>query len=189
MAKTRGPSTLRVRSCWACARNVGRQLTATYSDRRRPTATDGAKSTGTAVPVNFQARRESYLSPKVGVGWQLQGDWALKISTGHAVRLPTAGGWFQGHAQVDIVTNPKLKPEKGWTTEVTSEHALPALQRLRSTLFHENTLLALHSQAIAGTSPVVNSVQNIDRICTWGVDAAYTTRQTGSPKAWTCRPA
>ena len=79
--------------------------------------------------MNFQARRESYLSPKVGVGWQLQGDWALKISTGHAVRRPTAGGWFQGHARVDIVTNPKLKPEKGWTTEVTSEHALPDLCR------------------------------------------------------------
>jgi iron complex outermembrane recepter protein len=66
-----------------------------------------------------------------------------------------------------------LKPEKSWTTEFSSELTLAGTQRLRNTLFHEATTDALYSQAIAGTTPIVNSVQNIDRIRTIGLETAY----------------
>ena len=135
------------------------------------TARDGAKSTGTAAPVAFAVRRESWFSPKAALGWQVGDDWALKLSTGRAVRAPTVGELFQGNAGTDVVTNPNLRPEKSWTTEFSVERGLGA-GRLRATLFHESTVDALYAQAIAGTSPIVNSVQNIDRIRTLGLETA-----------------
>ena len=142
-------------------------------------ARDGAKTTGSAAPVDFVNRSENWLSPKAALGWQAGEDWALKLSTGRAVRAPTVGELFQGNAVVttgttsvpDVVTNPNLKPEKSWTTEFSVERSLGG-GRLRTTLFHENTTDALYSQAIAGTSPIVNSVQNIDRIRTLGLETA-----------------
>jgi len=132
----------------------------------------GAKSSGTVAAVPFQDRNDSWVSPKAALGWQLADDWALKVSTGRAIRTPTVGELFQGNAGTDVVTNPNLLPEKSWTTEFSSEWTRNG-QRLRTTLFHENTSDALYSQAIAGTSPVVNSVQNIDRIRTVGVETAF----------------
>lgn len=133
-------------------------------------ADDGAKSTGSAAPVRFQDRDESWLSPKAALGWQVRDDWALKLATGRAVRVPTVGELFQGNAGTDLVTNPGLKPEKSWTSELSSELTLGQATRLRNTLFHERTTDALYAQAIAGTSPIVNSVQNIDRLRTWGFE-------------------
>jgi iron complex outermembrane receptor protein len=144
----------------------------------RWTARDGAKTTGSAAPVNFSARSDSWLSPKVALGFQAAEGWALKLSTGRAVRVPTVGELFQGNAGTDVVTNPGLKPEKSWTTEFTSELSR-GLQRLRTTLFHETTTDALYSQAIAGTSPIVNSVQNIDRIRTLGLETFYEVSDLG----------
>ncbi len=137
------------------------------------TADNGAKTSGAAPPVPFQARREDGLSPKAALGFQVHEGWALKLSTGRAVRVPTVGELFQGNAGTDAVTNPALKPEKSWTTEFSSELTLAGTQRLRNTLFHEATTDALYSQAIAGTTPIVNSVQNIDRIRTIGLETAY----------------
>ena len=134
------------------------------------TASDGIKSTA-AQP--FPDRSENWLSPKAALGFQVDEGWALKLSTGRAVRAPTVGELFQGNAGTDQVTNPGLKPEKGWTTELSSELTLPGMQRLRTTLFHENTTDALYAQAIAGTTPIVNSVQNIDRVRTLGLETAY----------------
>jgi iron complex outermembrane receptor protein len=138
----------------------------------RWTASDGAKTSGSAAPVRFAERSESWVSPKAALGYQVREDWALKLSTGRAIRVPTVGELFQGNAGTDVVTNPGLKPEKSWTTEFSSEWTM-GLQRLRTTLFHENTTDALYSQAIAGTLPTVNSVQNVDRIRTLGLETAY----------------
>ncbi len=146
------------------------------------TATDGRRvafnqTTGTATPSVFQRRRESWTSPKAALGWQLRDDWSLKLSTGRAIRVPTVGELFQGNGSAgagsDVVTNPNLKPEKSWTSEFSSDWLLAGQHRLRSTLFHENTTDALYSQAIPGTTPIVNSVQNIDRIRTIGLETAY----------------
>jgi iron complex outermembrane receptor protein len=136
-------------------------------------AFNGLRSTGTAAPVLFQERREHWVSPKAALGWQVREDWSLKVSTGRAVRAPTVGELFQGNAGTDPVTNPGLKPEKSWTSELSSEWSFGGSRRLRTTLFREGTTDALYSQAIAGTVPIVNSVQNIDRIRTWGLENAF----------------
>ncbi len=140
------------------------------------TATQGGKvaynaTTGAATPSIFADRSESWLSPKAAVGWQASDSVAVKLSTGRAVRVPTVGELFQGNAGTDAVTNPGLKPEKSWTTELSGEFTL-GMHRLRTTLFVETTTDALYSQAIPGTTPTVNSVQNIDRIRTIGLEMA-----------------
>jgi iron complex outermembrane receptor protein len=144
----------------------------------RWTASHGAKTTGTAAPVAFQDRSEQWVSPKAALGFQVADAWDLKLSTGRAIRVPTVGELFQGNvvtgAGTDPVTNPHLKPEKSWTTEFSSTWGSDG-RRLRSTLFHEATTDALYSQAIAGTNPIVNSVQNIDRLRTIGLELAFET--------------
>lgn len=135
-------------------------------------AIGGAKSTGTAAPLTFADRNEDYFSPKAAVGYQVNDDWTLKLATGRAVRMPTVGELYQGNGAGDPVSNPALKPERSWTTELTAEW-LASTHRLRTTLFHEDTRDALYSQAIAGSTPIVNSTQNVDRIRTIGLEAAF----------------
>jgi iron complex outermembrane receptor protein len=164
----------RLRSLWAQdAWSITPAVKAVIGGRAEAwDAWGGAKTTGPAAPVTFQERQESWFSPKLAVGWQVGETWALKASTGRAIRVPTVGELFQGNAGTDAVTNPNLKPEKSWTSELSAE-ALWGAQRLRFTFFHEATTDALYAQAIAGTSPVVNSVQNIDRIRTRGLETAF----------------
>lgn len=146
----------------------------------RWTARGGSRATGSAAPVAFADRREHWLSPKAALGWQLREDWALKLSSGRAVRAPTVGELFQGNAGADVVTNPALNPEKSWTTEFSSELGF-GLQKLRTTLFHEHTSDALYTQPIVGSTPMVNSVQNIARIRTRGLETAYDAIDLGLP--------
>jgi len=166
---------LYAQDAWSFALGLKAVLGARYE---RWTATQGGKvaynqATGVATPSAFFDRSESWVSPKAALGWQASGSWSLKLSTGRAIRVPTVGELFQGNAGMDAVTNPGLKPEKSWTSEFSSEWILAGMQRLRTTLFHENTTDALYSQAIPGTTPIVNSVQNVDRIRTIGMETAF----------------
>ena len=166
---------LYAQDAWSFAPGLKAVLGARYE---RWTAKQGGKvafnqTTGVGTPSVFADRSESWVSPKLALGWQARDSWSLKLSTGRAIRVPTVGELFQGNAGTDAVTNPGLKPEKSWTTEFSSEWVLAGTQRLRTTLFHENTADALYAQAIAGTTPTVNSVQNIARIRTIGLETAY----------------
>jgi iron complex outermembrane receptor protein len=134
-------------------------------------ASGGAKTTASGTAA-FPDRSEDYFSPKAALGFQLSDDWTLKLSTGRAVRMPTVAELYQGNGNGDPVSNPDLRPERSWTTEFSAEWSTGS-RRLRATVFHEDTRDALYSQAIAGTSPVVNSTQNIDHIRTIGVEAVF----------------
>lgn len=139
----------------------------------RWTAWGGRKSLGAQAPVAFAERREQWLSPKAALGFDVSPDWSLKLSSGRAVRAPTVGELFQGNAGNDPITNPQLKPERSMTTELSSVWTLAGTRKLRATLFHEDTRDALYSQAIAGTAPIVSSVQNIERVRTTGFETAF----------------
>jgi len=142
-------------------------------------ATEGSKTAANGTPVSFAARKQSYFSPKAALGYELNEHWSLKLSTGRAVRMPTAGELYQGGVNAsgvyvpnDPVTNPDLKPEKGWTSELGLTWAQGDTQ-LRSTLFHEDTRDSLYSQTTIGSDGKnVSSTQNIGRIRTQGVEFA-----------------
>ncbi|MBT9455239.1 MAG: TonB-dependent receptor [Burkholderiaceae bacterium] len=141
-------------------------------------AMGGSKTAASGTAVAYAARRETYFSPKAAIGYQASQDLTLKLSTGRAVRMPTAGELYQGGVSAngayvpnDPATNPNLKPEKGWTTELSATWSLGAHQ-LRTSLFHEDTRDALYSQSSVIDGKTVSSVQNIGRIATTGFELA-----------------
>jgi iron complex outermembrane recepter protein len=127
-------------------------------------------------------RQETHFSPKAAVAYQASPLWALKASTGRAVRMPTASELYQGGLNTSgtaVVNNdPKLKPEKSWTTELSAERDLGnGVWRL--TAFHEKTRDALYSQTNFSVTPNVTNIQNVDRIRTLGLENAYQANDVG----------
>lgn len=134
-------------------------------------ATDGYTRNNTPSSLNYASRKENYLSPKAALSWQWQPDTVLKVSTGRAVRMPTVSELYGATTgTLSFVNDPNLKPEKAWTTEFSAERELDN-GLLRVTLFHENVRDALYSQFNAAAS--TNTVQNVDRIRTRGVEVAF----------------
>ncbi|RYF33027.1 MAG: TonB-dependent receptor [Comamonadaceae bacterium] len=135
-------------------------------------ADDGFTSTGTSRQ-SYGQRRESDVSPKAALAWQLADDTVLKASVGRAVRYPTVGelyGATTGGA-LSFINDPELEPEKSWTGELSLEQDLGS-GLARATLFHERTKNALYSQLIPNTT--VSRVQNVDQVRTTGLELAYT---------------
>jgi iron complex outermembrane recepter protein len=136
-----------------------------------------------AAPLPFPGRSETAWSPKAALSWRASPDWTLKASTGRAVRDPTAAELFQG-AIVDnaiINGNPDLKAETSWTSELSAE-TFGDKGSLRVTGFRETTRDALYSQPLlvsGGTT--VNTVQNVGRIRTNGLEVAAQADVVGVP--------
>jgi iron complex outermembrane receptor protein len=131
--------------------------------------------------LNFSPRKNSYDSPKAAVAWQAASDWLLKASTGRAVRMPTVSELYQGSISGNqiINTNPNLRPERSWTTELSAERDLKGWGLdgvLRTTLFFENTKDALYTQALTN---LVSTVQNVDAIRTRGLEVAMNAVDVG----------
>ncbi|MES2263689.1 MAG: TonB-dependent receptor [Pseudomonadota bacterium] len=137
-------------------------------------AKDG--KTSNAVTTVLQGERsEHFISPKAALAYQATQDWVLKASLGRAVRLPTVSELYQGgiNSQGTLINNdPNLKPEKSWTSEWTAERKLDG-GSLRLTAFAERTADALYSQTNVLVTPNVTNIQNVDRIETKGLEAAY----------------
>lgn len=116
----------------------------------------------------FGERRERAWSPKAALAWRAGEAWTLKASAGRAVRNPTAAELFQGSIVDDKIVNtdPNLRAEKSWTSELTAEH-MTAQGSVRATLFGEVTRDALYAQPLTAT---VNTVQNVGKIRTRGLE-------------------
>jgi len=131
--------------------------------------------------LDFAPRKNSYDSPKAAIAWQATPDWLFKASTGRAVRMPTVSELYQGSIDGNRIvnTNPDLRPERSWTTELSAERDLRTWGLdgvLRTTLFFENTKDALYSQALIN---LVSTVQNVDAIRTRGLEVALNAVDVG----------
>jgi iron complex outermembrane receptor protein len=141
-------------------------------------ASNGLTSFGAGNAANtvYASRSETAVSPKAALSWQWAADTTLKASTGRAVRFPTVGELYGATATVNsqYINDPKLKPEKSWTSELTAEKDLGNAV-LRFTLFTEATRDSLYSQVTF--DPAANSnisrVQNVGRIKTNGLEVAF----------------
>jgi len=141
-------------------------------------ASHGSKTAFTGQRVSFADRQERHLSPKAALGWQAGDSLDLRVSVGRAVRMPTVSELYQGgvsssgaYVEGDPATNPGLKPEQGWTRELSALWSRGTAE-LRATLFHENTRDALYSQVAVVDGRNLTSVQNIGRIETLGLELA-----------------
>ena len=132
------------------------------------------------IVKSFGERRESGVSPKAALAWQVVPQWSLKASLGRAVRNPTVSELFQGAISGNAVINndPDLQAEKSWTSELTLEHEL-AKGSWRSTLFHEDTHDALYSQTNVLVTPNVTNIQNVGHIRTTGLELALSANDVG----------
>lgn len=138
----------------------------------------GGELGNAASIVRFgQARREAHLSPKAALAYQVNGNWVVKASSGRAVRMPTVGELYQGAINGNSIVNtdPDLKAEKSWTSELSLENATDN-GSLRATLFFERTRDALYAQALTST---VSTVQNVDAIRTNGLEVAMQATNLG----------
>jgi iron complex outermembrane receptor protein len=127
-----------------------------------------------AAPLPFPDRAANHWSPKGALSWRASEAWSLKASVGRAVRNPTAAELFQGAIVDNAIVNsdPRLRPERSWTGELSAE-AVAGRDSLRLTLFRETTRDALYAQPLLVTAgAAVNTVQNVGRIRTGGVEVA-----------------
>lgn len=142
-------------------------------------ARDGALTTGDTT-IGFGERRESAVSPKGAIAWQLTPAWIARASLGRAVRNPTVAELYQGTISSNTIVNndPNLRAENSWTAELTAEREL-AGGSLRATLFLEDTKDALYSQTNVTVVPNVTNIQNVDEVRTRGLEVAFQKADTG----------
>jgi iron complex outermembrane receptor protein len=139
-------------------------------------AFDGRTDFSAASAQSYPSRTESHFSPKAALSWQGTPDTVLKTSLGRAVRMPTVSELYGATSTTNsqFINDPNLKPEKSWTAELSAEKDLGPAQA-RITFFAETTDDALYSQTVfdANANRNVSRVQNVDRIRTTGVEAAF----------------
>ncbi|MGE5469550.1 MAG: TonB-dependent receptor [Bacteroidota bacterium] len=147
--------------------------------------------------VSYQDKTVYAFSPKASLSFQATDDLALRASYGRGVRFPTVNELFKnvgithvggGAANageiagfpapynVALTNNPNLKPETADSWEFTVERFL-ANGLWRTSLFGEEKKDALISQTDLTTLPgySISSVQNIDKVRTYGVETSLQT--------------
>jgi iron complex outermembrane receptor protein len=146
--------------------------------------------------VTYQSKTVHAYSPKASLSYQLSDNLELRGSYGRGVRFPTVNELFKNVGitkggvaatpaeiagfpapyNVALTNNPNLKPEIADSWDFTVERALPN-GLWRTSLFGEEKLDALVSQTDLTTLPgfSISSVQNIDKVRTYGVETALQT--------------
>jgi iron complex outermembrane receptor protein len=141
-------------------------------------AFDGRTDFSATSSQSHPSRHENHFSPKAALAWQWRDDTVLKASVGRAVRMPTVAELYGATATANsqFINDPGLRPERSWTGELSAERELGG-GSARLTLFAEDTRDSLYSQTTF--DPVANRnitrVQNVARIATTGVEAAWQT--------------
>lgn len=146
--------------------------------------------------VTYQGKTVNAFSPKASLSWQASDVLALRGSVGRGTRFPTVGELFKnvGITQggvaatpaqiasfpapynVALTNNPNLEPETADSWELTVERFLNN-GLWRTSLFGEEKQDALVSQSDITTLPgfSISSVQNVDKVRTYGIETALQT--------------
>jgi iron complex outermembrane receptor protein len=124
--------------------------------------------------LNYAARASNDVSPKLAVSFAASPAWLLRASLGKAVRYPTVAEIFQVISLPNNVkqNDPNLKPERVVSGELVAERAL-SHSVLRSSLFWETKRDALISQTDTTVTPTISSIQNVDKVRTYGLEEAF----------------
>ncbi|NOS98439.1 MAG: TonB-dependent receptor [Methylotenera sp.] len=144
--------------------------------------------------VTYGDRTIYAFSPKASLTFQATDDWSLRGSYGEGVRFPTVGELFTNLGITDAAggtltalqiatlpapynlaktNDPSLKPERVNSFELTIEK-LFARGMWRNSFFYEDKEDALISQSDYTTLPSyrINSVQNVDKVRTYGMESS-----------------
>lgn len=147
--------------------------------------------------VTYQDKTVFAFSPKASLSYQATDDWAIKGSYGRGVRFPTVGELFKNVGitkvgggtpsatdiagfpapyNVALTNNPNLKPETADSWEFVVERLMNN-GVWRTSIFGEEKRDALVSQSDTTTLPgfSISSVQNVDKVRTYGIETAMQT--------------
>ncbi|HJV01749.1 MAG TPA: TonB-dependent receptor [Burkholderiaceae bacterium] len=144
-------------------------------------AFDGSNYNAANVPayqqLNYAARSSRDISPKLGLSWLASADWTLRAALGKAVRYPTVAEIFQVISLPNNVkqNDPNLKPERVVSGELVAERHFQRAS-LRSSLFWEAKRDALIAQSDVTVTPNISSIQNVDKVRTYGIEEAFDAR-------------
>ena len=139
-------------------------------------AYDGSQFDAAATPkqVNYSDRSESGVSPKLSLAHMLNNEWLVRGSLARGVRFPTVSELFQGaKSGTTIISNdPNMKPETSDAKELSFIRETGD-SSVRVSLFEDDIKDAIfQQQQIVGATTVI-TVQNVKRVRTRGVEAAY----------------
>ncbi|MES2075931.1 MAG: TonB-dependent receptor [Pseudomonadota bacterium] len=121
--------------------------------------------------LNYAERSSTDFSPKVSLSYRGDSDWAWRASLAHAVRYPTVAEIFQVISLPSNVkqNDPNLKAEKLNSAELMAERSFDA-GMARASLFWEDKRDALISQTDTTVTPTISSIQNVDKVRTYGLE-------------------
>lgn len=121
--------------------------------------------------ARYADRRRTDFSPKAALAWDFADDFELRLALGRAVRYPTVTELFQGSlvAGTIVNNNPLLKPEIDDSAELGLSRQLDH-GHWRVSLYRDRIADSLYSQTDITVTPVVTSVQNIERMRSRGIE-------------------
>ncbi|MEB0140624.1 MULTISPECIES: TonB-dependent receptor [unclassified Undibacterium] len=121
--------------------------------------------------LNYATRRSTDFSPKLSVAYQPNKNWAYRASFGRGLRYPTVAEIFQVISLPNNVkqNDPNLKPEDVRSAELVAEVLLKK-GSLRTSVFYEDKRDALISQSDTTVIPNISSIQNVDKVRTYGLE-------------------
>lgn len=124
--------------------------------------------------VGHEDRKASAASPKLSLAYVVDDYWLLRASYGRGVRFPTVSELFQGTVSNNTIYNndPDLKPEKSDAIELTAIRDT-GTGSLRVSVFQDNIRDAIFQQRQDVGGVTVNTVQNVDRVRTRGIEFAW----------------
>jgi iron complex outermembrane recepter protein len=128
---------------------------------------------GVGVEV-YPDRAESAWSPKASLSFTPHDDWMVRLSAGRGVRFATVAELFLGNVTATQITrnDPNLEPEKSDAVDLSVEYK-PDWGRVRVSAFQDDVHDTIWNQVNIFVFPSRNTVQNIDRVRTRGVEAAF----------------
>ncbi|HEY0333140.1 MAG TPA: TonB-dependent receptor [Stenotrophomonas sp.] len=139
-------------------------------------ADDGLRADAVGL-ARYPDRNEDFWSPKLTLARTLDGGWTARLSLARALRMPTVSELFQGSLSGNAVINgdPDLKPEEAFSKELSFERLMEG-GTLRLSVYEDDVRDTLFSQTDTTVFPNVTRIQNVDRVRTRGVEAAWDAR-------------
>lgn len=137
------------------------------------------------VRERYANRSATGVSPKLSLSHFLNDDWMLRASYGRGVRFPTVSELFQGSfnsaTNTIVINDPNLKPERSNAFEFSAIRELGS-SNVRLSLFQDdirNTIFRQSQDIGAGLTE--QTVQNVGRVRTRGIEFAYAGRDVWIP--------
>jgi iron complex outermembrane recepter protein len=128
----------------------------------------------------YPQRSERAWSPKASVSFAPDADWSLRLSAGRGVRFPTVAELFLGTVTSTQITrnDPNLQAEVSDSIDFTFERRFER-GNARVSFFQDDVRDTIWNQVNIFVFPSSNTVQNIGRVRTRGVESAFALEQLG----------